>query len=224
MTTVERAAGAPLTRVMHGSSAEMTAHLLAVLLPDARTALDSTWGRGGFWKPAPAGIEVIGLDASPHGRPSVVGDFRHLPFRDGAFGAVIFDPPYLSNTSKGGTSLMDRRFGSYRTEFEAKQTIQDGVREAWRVAGVGVIVKVQDHVHNNRLCRMTRWVEDAIPADLYDVAYLVSPSKPEDPKWTKHGPQLSVRSNCTAWLVWRKDGAIHKRRGTRWLDARRGEG
>lgn len=48
--------------------------------------------------------------------------------------------------------------------------------------------------------------------DLYDCVYLAGPGQIEDPKWTKLGPPLSVRSNCTTWLVWRHDGPIHKRR------------
>jgi hypothetical protein len=200
---------ATLTRIADGPSAEMVGRLLAVLLPDARTALDTTWGRGNFWDGS-AGVDVVGCDISPHGRPAVVADFTRLPFRDGAFDAVIFDPPYLADAGK--KSLIGRRFGTYRTTRALRAAIEDGATEAWRVARVGVIVKVMEQIHGSRLVRMTRWVEDAIPMDLYDLVYLTSPGKVEDPKWTKHGPQLSVRSNATVWLVWRKDGPVHKRR------------
>lgn len=203
--------GARLTRIMTGTSAQMTTWLLGVLLPDARTVLDTTWGMGKFWNGS-AGVQVTGLDISPHGRPQVVGDFTRLPFRDDAFDVVIFDPPYLSDMSRKTASIMDERFGSYRSEREAKATVQAGAAEAWRVARLGVIVKVMDHNHGSRLVRMTRWVEDTIPTDLYDVAYLTSRAKVEDKKWSRRDPrQLSVRANATSWLVWRKSGPVHRR-------------
>ena len=210
-TPVDITARPMLTRIAEGSSAEMVASLLAVLLPDARTVIDMTWGRGMFWRDNTS-VAVTGVDIRPHGAPSLVADFRRLPFADGSFDVAVFDPPYLTDVARHGTSKMARRFGSYATLDDLQAAVQAGAREAWRVSRLGVIVKVQDYCHASRLVRMTRWVEDAIPADLYDVAYLRSTSKLEDPKWSRIGGQLSVRSNATSWLVWRRDGAVHKRR------------
>lgn len=199
-----------LTRIMRGSSADMVAHLLRVLLPDARTALDMTWGRGGFWKYSTARVAETGLDLSPHGRPDVVGDFTRLPFRDGSFDVAVFDPPYVTEAGKDG--VIGKRFGSYATMADLEAAVRAGSAEAWRIARVGVIVKVMDYCHASRLVRMSRWVEETIPVELFDVAYLESPAKVEDPKWSRRGSQLSVRSTATTWLVWRKDGPVHKRR------------
>lgn len=208
-----RAAGAALdagvlTRVSVGSSADMVTRLLGVLLPDAATVLDATWGRGRFWDGS--NRRVVGCDISPHGRPDAVADFTRLPFRDEVFDVAIFDPPYVTEAGQDG--VIGRRFGSYPTLADLRFAVEAGAREAWRVSRVGVIVKVMDYIHCSRLVRMSRWVEDAIPVDLYDLAYLTSPGKVEDPKWTQKGAQLSVRSNATTWLVWRKDGPVHRRR------------
>lgn len=204
-----RGDGAALTRIATGTSAEMVARLFRVLLPDARTAVDMTWGRGRFWDGV-ADVRVIGLDISPHGRPAAVADFTWLPLADATVDVAVFDPPYLTEAGRG--SAIRQRFGAYPSIPALQAAVQVGAREAWRVSRIGVVVKIQDYIHASRLVRMSRWVEEAIPADLYDVAHLLSQTKIEDEKWGRIGGQLSVRSNATTWLVWRKDGAVHKRR------------
>jgi hypothetical protein len=203
---------ATLARIAVGSSAEALARILDVLLPDARTALDTTWGNGAFWGPLTAHLDVTGLDRDPSRARDVCGDFTRLPFADGAFDVAIFDPPYL--TEAGRESVVRRRFGSFASVPALRDAVGRGAAEAWRVSRLGVIVKVMDYCHASRLVRMTRWVEDAVPADLYDVVHLTSRSKVEDGKWSRVGGQLSVRSNATTWLVWRHDGAVHRRRRT----------
>jgi hypothetical protein len=195
-----------LMRVSTGSSADLLEHIFAVLLPDARTALDMTFGSGKFWKPDTA-IIVTGMDRNPARARNVCADFTALPFAGRSFDVAIFDPPYHTES---GRSLISHRFGSYATIPALREAVETGCREAWRVARLGVVVKVQDYCHASRYIRMTRWVEDALaPAEMYDEVHLVSPSKIEDPKW---GDQLSVRSNATTWLIYRKDGPVHKRR------------
>jgi hypothetical protein len=200
---------APLRRVMTGTSAEMVASLLAVLLPDAQTVLDMTHGSGKFWTGADA-VRVTGIDLDPTRARDVVADFTRLPFGARPLDVCIFDPPYI--TEAGAGSLIGQRFGSYPTIPELRVAVMAGAAEAWRVSRLGVIVKVMDYCHASRLVRMSRWVEEAIPADLYDVAYLTSRGKVEDEKWSRRGAQLSVRSNATTWMVWRRDGVVHKRR------------
>lgn len=207
--TAATAVGRRLARVERGTGAELLERLFRVLLPDARTVLDATFGNGKFWD-GRLPLSVVGVDINPARARDVCADFTRLPFRDGAFDVTIFDPPYV--TEAGNDGLIGRRFGSYPTIADLRAAVQAGAQEAWRVSRIGVVVKVMDYVHASRLVRMSRWVEDAIPADLYDVAYLESRSKLEDPKWSRAGGQLSVRSTATTWLVWRKDGAVHKRR------------
>jgi hypothetical protein len=195
-----------LRTIETGSSARTIARLLAVLFPDAATALDLTYGSGKFWD-GTAPVDVVGLDRDPARAAHVRADFTALPFRDGAFDVAIFDPPYMTDT--GAASIMRARFGSFRTVAHLQAAVRAGAREAWRVGRLGAIVKVANHKHGGRLVHMTRWVEDAIPSALYDELHLRSPSKIEDRRW---GQQRSLRSAHATFLVFRHDGPIHRAR------------
>lgn len=192
-----------------GTSAQTVAKMLRVLFPDVVTVLDATWGTGKFWGAPGDHLSVMGLDISPHGRPDVLGDFTRLPFRDGAVDVVVFDPPFISHASKAGTSKVDRRFGSYRSEAEALATVQAGACEAWRVARLGVIVKVQNHIHASVYVDMEAWVRDALAMPVYGHVEQVRPSKIIAPTWSD---QLSVWSNSSTFLAFRRGSQMHIRR------------
>jgi hypothetical protein len=103
---------------------------------------------------------------------------------------------------------MGRRFGTYRSA-ELEPAVRAGCREAWRVACLGVVVKVCDQVHGQRFVRMSGWVIDEL-GEPYEVVHAVRPRALEDPKWRM--PQLSARNNGATYLVFRKDGSRHVRR------------
>lgn len=201
-----------LRTVEDGTSAWAVARLLAVLFPDALTALDMTYGSGNFWD-GTAHVSVIGMDRNPARARDVCADFTRLPFAAGAFDVAIFDPPYI--TDAGRDSVMRARFGSFRNVAELRAAVEAGCREAWRVSRLGIIVKTQNHKHASRFVHMTRWVEGAVPAELYDELHLRSPSKIEDGKW---GEQLSLRSAHATFSIFRHDGPIHRRRRPSTLD------
>lgn len=204
-----------LSTVEHGTSAWAVERLLTVLFPDARTALDMTYGSGKFWD-GTAGVEVVGMDRNPLRARHVCADFTRLPFSAGAFDVAIFDPPYI--TDAGRDSVMRARFGSFRREAELRAAVEQGSREAWRASRLGVIVKVQNHKHASRFVHMTRWVEDALaPAELYDEMHVRSGRKIEDGRWRD---QLSLRSAHATYMVFRHDGPIHRRRVARQLGRR----
>ena len=62
-------------------------------------------------------------------KPDVVCDFTALPFPDGFFAHVVFDPPHLSNA--GPKSWMAAKYG--RLDANWPQLIRDGHRECMRV-------------------------------------------------------------------------------------------
>lgn len=62
-------------------------------------------------------------------KPSIVADFRNLPFEDKAFKLVVFDPPHLL---AGETSFMAKKYGTLKnTDWQTD--IRLGFASCWRV-------------------------------------------------------------------------------------------
>lgn len=187
------------------SAATIVTLILRVAFPDAATALDATYGGGAFWDGS-AHVAVTGVDLNPARAPSGAADFRNLPYPDASFDVVLFDPPHLADA--GDASVMRERYGTY-VDADLQPVIQDGCREAWRVARLGIIVKVTDHIHGQRFTSETDWVRTAIDCPLYDVVYQTRAGAFIDPKWEG---QLSAYNNGSTYLIFRKDGPLHVRR------------
>jgi ubiquinone/menaquinone biosynthesis C-methylase UbiE len=66
--------------------------------------------------------------------PDVQADFRELPFRDGAFDLVCFDPPH--RVTDGGmeaiSGIIETKYGALRAE-SWQSDILAGFEECWRV-------------------------------------------------------------------------------------------
>jgi ubiquinone/menaquinone biosynthesis C-methylase UbiE len=62
-------------------------------------------------------------------KPDVVADFTDMPFPDGSFRLVVFDPPHLKNV--GGTSWMAKKYGRLLPTWETD--IKAGFDECMRV-------------------------------------------------------------------------------------------
>lgn len=198
-----------LYSIESGTSAQIVAKMLRVLFPDAETVLDMTYGSGKFWTDTPP-WHVTGIDLDPARARDVCADFTRLPFADGAFDVAIFDPPYLSACSKQGTAQMGSRFAFFATDDDLRDAVCAGVAEAWRVARLGVIAKVQNYSHSGRAVRMTAWVESMIPEAPYGEVHSVNLAKMLGASW---GPQLSVYSVHTTYLAFRHGSQMHVRRG-----------
>lgn len=67
-------------------------------------------------------------------QPDVVADFRALPFRDGAFDLVVFDPPHQLDA--GESSWLRAKYGALNRKTW-KQDIAAGFREGFRVLRPG---------------------------------------------------------------------------------------
>jgi hypothetical protein len=61
--------------------------------------------------------------------PDILGDFKALPFKDGRFAAVIFDPPHLSNAGKNGWQA--RKYGTLEGDWQTM--LRQGFAECFRV-------------------------------------------------------------------------------------------
>ena len=118
------------------------------------TTLDATYGLGRFWtvwRPD----RLYGCDLDPTRARNAIADFTRLPFPDGTFDAVVFDPPYKLN---GRSDLaMDAGYGvDIRASWQDRmQLCRDGITEAVRVTRPGgrVLVKCQDQVCSGQV----RW-------------------------------------------------------------------
>jgi len=185
----------------------IVAQILRVFFPAAETALDMTGGDGGFWDGSEL-LDVTRLIVDPAGAPDGTEDFRSLPhIPDDAHDVTLFDPPHLADSSAG--SIMGDKFGTIPDD-EMEDAIQAGCREAWRIGRLGTVIKVTDHVHGQRYVIESDWVRAAIGQPPFDEVYQVRTGAVIDPKWQE---QLSAYNNGSTYLIFRKDGPLHTRKG-----------
>jgi hypothetical protein len=192
-------------RYMPIGSAEAVRRLVHLAFRDCTTALDLTYAHGGFWSdPLPPGLVVTGNNLDPTSTADLHLDFRATGLPDGAYDLVVYDPPHVADA--GAASIMGQRFGSVRGIPALREVIQAGVREAWRVTSVGILVKVADHAHQGRHHQLSRWVEDAVGAELYFDLHTYRSAYLRD---GKHRAVRVPRNNGASYLVFRKSGPVH---------------
>ena len=110
--------------------------------------------------------------------PDMLMDFRALPFPDGHFKLIAFDPPHLERA--GPRSWLAAKYGKLGSDW--REDLHQGFTECWRVlATEGTLV--------------FKWNETQVK--LSEVLPL-APAKP------LFG-QISGRSGMTHWLVFFKD-------------------
>ena len=62
-------------------------------------------------------------------KPDIVADFRNLPFDNGKFKLVVFDPPHLNKL--GNSSWMAKKYGVLGLDW--RNDIREGFKECFRV-------------------------------------------------------------------------------------------
>lgn len=193
--------------LMYGpySSAEATRRYIHLAFRDAHTAIDLTAASGGFWKPpVPPDLAVTTNNVDPSSVAQLHLDFTDTGLPDDAYDLAVYDPPHLADLS--AESIMGRRFGTAIGTDALDRLVTDGVREAWRIARVGILVKLADSSHGGEFLQLSRWVLDHLDAQPYFVAHTTRPPL-EDGKWKV---QRVPRSNGAVYLIWRKDGHEHR--------------
>jgi len=83
-----------LETIRRGNTAQCVQDIFQLHFPDAKRVLDCTYGAGRFWK-WDHQLQVTGVDVDPPGEVTVRGDYRNLPFQDGQFDVMCFDPPFI---------------------------------------------------------------------------------------------------------------------------------
>lgn len=182
---------------MHGlSSAEAVERLLA-LVRATNPVLDTTFGSGVFW--ADSSRVVVGNDLDPSRGRDLVSDFRALPFGDGVFPTVVFDPPFHPYVN----SAEEARFaGMGRNERELRAAFDAGVRECWRVTGRHLLVKCQGFIHNHQPQWMPLWAI-AICGEPFEWLVVSRDTKRVSGRWKTLN---SLRRNHAEYLVFDKRG------------------
>lgn len=137
--------------VQTGTNADIVYELRDVYFGNDRSIVDLTYGdHGGWWKRH----RPDGLTVSTH-------DFTALPYADGAFDTVCYDPPYIPQGGTGSVSLDEfrGRFGLYqRNEYDLLTMIVVGASEAARVTNrtTGFLcIKAMDFVNGGAFCDWT---------------------------------------------------------------------
>lgn len=201
---------AALSSVWDGEDAELLEQLLN-FYPRKRPKriLDATVNGGRFWRGSTR--PVIGMDIELRHQPNLVGDNTRMPFRDGAFDVVVYDPPHVPNQGKDNQKDFNVRFGlvlksSKEDGYSFAHTYPPFVHEAYRILrpeGL-LLCKIADYIHNHRY----HWahvdlIQAASSAGFQPCDCIVKIRKGPiiDPKWNV--AHHSRRQHCY-WLVFRK--------------------
>lgn len=146
------------TSLILGRDREVIPLLIQTHAPANPRILDACHNRGVMWKGSGFTPDRT-LDIDPQWEPTDVGDFRSMPYADGEFDVVAFDPPHLPNASgSAGSSGIERdRYGltganDYGEGDNVSPAFYPFLLEARRVLrpnGI-IIAKIADLVHNHR--------------------------------------------------------------------------
>jgi hypothetical protein len=148
------------TSVLMGKDYEAIEILLSTHLPNnpSPCILDCTYNTGKMWKNCRYQPSVT-MDICAEFPVDVVGDFTAIPFGEGSFDVVVFDPPHLPNNagSVHSSKIWESTYGitgdgKLRSGDNVSQQFIPFLLEARRVlTDKGVILaKIADLVHNHR--------------------------------------------------------------------------
>lgn len=200
----------PLGSVWEGEDSDLLERLLS-FYPRKRPEriLDATMNGGRFWRGSDR--PVIGLDIEGKYCPQVAGDNARMPFQDGTFDVVVYDPPHIPNQGKDKQKDFNVRFGLVRKSskdngYSFSHTYPPFVAEAHRfMREEGILLcKITDYIHNHRY----QWahvdlIRAASSAGFRPCDCIIKIRKGPiiDPKWKV--AHHTRRQHCY-WLIFRK--------------------
>lgn len=132
-----------LDSVMDGTDADLVPLMTSFYAPTAITVLDVTYGKGRFWKKSrPQGL--ITVDLLPGADFQV--DNRCMPFPDGMFDVIVYDPPQVNRSVEVGENRKSVMALYNLVSWDG--TFVDTLRECYRVASPEAtrIVKMADEL------------------------------------------------------------------------------
>lgn len=197
--------GATLTH-MAIKSDEAVRRLLHLALRDAGSCLDLTYGAGRCWSdPLPPGLSLTTNNIDPDAATDLHLDYRGTGLPDGYRGAVLFDPPHTADNGKTGL-FWARYGGTTKGNLALIQDVVCGALESWRLASVGLVVKVIDASHGHEWVSLSDAVKAVIPVRPYFEMRTIRRVPIKD---TKHRVQRVPKNNASVYVVFRKDGHRH---------------
>lgn len=196
-----------LPRTGRYSNAQAMRLLSHCYFRDAHTALDLTFGAGTFWKgPRPPGLDVLGNNLDPSSSAELHLDFTDTGLPDESYDLAVYDPPHTADNGKGGIFFARYR-GTAKGNQELVEDVIAGALEAWRVARLGIIVKVCDSSHGGEFVMLSYAVIAALGTRPYASITAYRPTGITDPK---HRIERVPKSNGAIYLAFRKDGHQHR--------------
>jgi SAM-dependent methyltransferase len=200
----------PLPSIWAGSDAELLERMLGFYPRKApELILDATVNAARFWKTS--NRPVVGMDINPKVRPTVVADNRRMPFKNGCFDVVVYDPPHIPNQGKDQQKDFNQRFGLVlkspaKNGYNFSHLYPPFAQEAYRVLkpeGI-LLCKIADYIHGHRYQWAHVELLNAVVAVGFtacDCIVKVRRGPIVDPRW-KHAHHAR-RQHCY-WLVFRK--------------------
>lgn len=180
--------------------------LAHLALRDAHSVLDLTYAAGAFWRdPLPPDLTLTRNNLDPHADADLHVDFTATGLPASSYDLVVYDPPHIADG--GPSSIMAARYGTVKGVPALRELIAGGAAEAWRLATVGIIVKVADHSHGSELLALTDWIKAAVPMAPYTVLHTLRPGYFHD---GKRRVERVPRNNGATYLVFRRDGSTHR--------------
>jgi hypothetical protein len=88
---MSEAATSPVLTCIPGTNADLFPIALGMYVKLGAKIADVTYGKGVFWR----NVNIASYNLHPSDIQTGV-DFRHLPYADASFEAVVFDPPYMN--------------------------------------------------------------------------------------------------------------------------------
>ncbi len=148
-----------------GNNADIFPDVLKLHVATGAKIADVTYGKGVFWKK----VDTSEYEIFPSDIADGI-DYRNLPYADGSFDAVVFDPPYMEGfyRNRGAVKTGAGTHNTFRDHYSngdetpkphggkwhaaVLEIYNEGGREAHRVLKDGgvFIVKCQDEVSANR--------------------------------------------------------------------------
>lgn len=146
----------PLT-VMNGRDFEALNLLVPMYGKENARILDATYNTGKMWKGAQ--FKPHRMDINGDLQLDTVGDFTAMPFPDGSFDLIVFDPPHLpvAAASAGSSGMWKKTYGITSSGEGREGDNVSGMfipflTEAKRVLSDGgvILAKIADLIHNHR--------------------------------------------------------------------------